>query len=142
MTISNETAVSADTTEQTKYGRGRKPGTVIYTHEKIMDHSNNARIMDKAKAVWLSKVYGITLDDNAMRVMILANHSAVNRYWSESEDYKVARDDIAALKAEAEAVKSREAVSKATAGLTAESIAAALTPQQLAAIVALAASVK
>lgn len=142
MTISNETTVSAPTTEAKKDGRGRKPGTVIWTHDKIMGRSNNAGVMDKAKAAWLETVYGVEMGDNAMRVMILANHSAVNKYWSESEDYKVAREDIATLEAEAEAAKAREAVAKATQNLTAESIAAALTPEQLAAIVALAASVK
>ena len=142
MTTSNGTTVSAPTTEAKKDGRGRKPGTVIWTHDKIMSRSNNAGIMDKAKAAWLSNVYGVEMGDNAMRVMILANHSAVNKYWSESDEHKAAREDIAALEAEQEANKARETVAKATAGLTAESIVAALSPEQLAAIVALAASVK
>ena len=142
MTTSNETAVSTETTEAKNGGRGRKPGTVIWTHDKIMSRSNNAGVMDKAKAAWLETVYGVTVDDNAMRVMILANHSAVNKYWSESEEHKAAREDIAALEAEAEANKAREAVAKATQNLTAESIVAALSPDQLAAILALAAQVK
>lgn len=123
--------------------RGRKPGSKVWTHEKVMARSMNAGIIDKAKLAWLGKVYGVqTEDDNVMRVMILAHHSEVNRLWAESDEFATAKSDIQALEAEAEAAKARAKVADATAGLTAESIVAALTPEQLASILALAAQVQ
>jgi hypothetical protein len=138
----NGTTVSTPTTEAKKDGRGRKPGTVIWTHDKIMTRSSNAGIMDKAKASWLAATYGVEMDDNATRVMILANHSAVNKFWSESEENKAARADIAALTAEQEANKAKAEIQKVASGVTAETLLAALTPEQLASIVALAASLQ
>lgn len=129
-------------TQESTVKRGRKPGSKIWTHEKVMSRSMHATIMDTAKLAFISKVYGVDVDENAMRVMILAHHSEVNNLWSASDEFDAAKSDIAALEAEAEAAKNRAKVADATAGLTAESIVSALTPEQLAAILALAASVQ
>lgn len=141
MAVSQEKSVQTQETVETKGKRGRKPGSVIWTHDKIMSRSQNAGIMDKAKAEFLAKVYGVEFDDNAMRVMILAHMSPVNKFWTESDEYKNATARIAELEAEAEANKARAAVQNVTASLTAETLVSALTPDQLAAIVALAAKI-
>lgn len=146
MSVSQEKSVQIQTTAASegkkKDNRGRKPGSIIWTHEKLMTRSNNAGIVDKAKAAWLEKVYGVSMDENSIRVMILADHSAVKRYWSESEEFKAATADVAALVAEEEANKARAEVSKTTQNLSAETILAALTPEQQAAILALATKVQ
>lgn len=87
-----ETVETDDTnveeTEEAK--RGRK----AYTRADLVARSNAPTILDRAKLRHLSVVYGVTIDDNAMRVMILAESSPVRNAWLKSQEYKDAQAEI------------------------------------------------
>lgn len=120
--------------------RGRKPGQLVWTFEKVMARISADTLIDRAKLEWLNKTYGPEL--TPIQIMILSDHSKVKEYWTESEDFKAALSKVEEIKAEAEAIKAQAAIKAATQTATAETLLAALTPDQIAAIVAAATAVK
>lgn len=140
MTETKGTAVS-NATEVVAVKRGRKPGQLIWTHEKVMERITiRVNMIDTAKLAWLESVYG--LDLKPVQIMILANHSKVNEMWTASDEYKAVMARSAELKAEADAAKAAAELKSATSSVTVETLMAALTPDQIAAIIAAATAAK
>ena len=116
--MSNNTATVTvtDITAEPKR-RGRKPGSVVWTHERITDRADNPTIMDKAKLAFITSVYG---ECDPMRLMILSSLTVVKNHFIESDEYKAAKADIVALEAEAEAEANRAKVAKLLESMTPE----------------------
>jgi hypothetical protein len=141
MTETNGTAVP---TVETAAKRGRKPGQLVWTFERVVARANRGTIIDRAKLEWLNTTYASTdlesgeiIPLTTLQVMILADHSKVNTYWSESAEYKAASARTAEMLAENEAFKAAEALKASTAVVSNETLFAALTPAQLAYIMAM-----
>lgn len=140
MTETKGTAVSA-TTEVVAVKRGRKPGQLIWTHDKMMERITlRVNMIDTAKLEWLNNTYGPEL--SPLQVMILANHSKANEFWTASDEFKAVTAKTAELKAEADAAKAAADLKSATSAVTVETLMAALTPDQIAAIIAAATAAK
>lgn len=99
---------TTETAETEAAKRGRKP----LTHSDVMDRSNNPTPFDIMLGKFVTETYGVTMDDNAMRVLILSHHSGVRRFFTESAEYVAAKaeaDAIAdAAKAEAARIEREE----------------------------------
>ena len=128
MTETNGTAVS-NATEVVAVKRGRKPGQLIWTHEKVVARMTNDTIIDRAKFDFLQTTYGPDL--SALQIMILSDHSKVKEYWTESQDFKTATARVDAIREEQAAIKAASELKSATSSVSNETLMAALTPAQL-----------
>jgi len=119
--------------------RGRKPGQLIWTFDKVIERITiKSNMVDAAKFAWLNTTYkpNDTTELTALQIMILADHSKVKELWTASDEFQTVTAKVDELRAEAEAAKSAAELKVATSSVTVETLMAALTPEQIAAIIA------